>query len=130
MGPCASTTNEQPAIKVLLRSLDCEYIAGKEGRWGLTRDRSKATAFDYLRDRVDEQLQVLRKTRGLILVAEAKDPREAYETCDRCSRTLLPLNAHFDGKQFLCPCCAATLPAASEEVRAKHPHPKTRRTDP
>jgi hypothetical protein len=127
MGPCASTTNERPAIKVLIRNLDCEYIVGKNGRWGLTRDRSKATAFDYLRDQVEEQLQVLRKTSGLVLVAEARDPREAYETCDRCSRRLLPLNAHFDGKLFLCPCCAAARPLASEEIRPKHPHPKTHR---
>ena len=109
---CAHIANEQPIIKVVIRSLDCEYLVDKEGRWGLTRDRSKAAAFDYLRDRVEEQLQELRRKRGLVLVAEAQDPREAYETCDRCSRRLTPLNVHFDGKQFLCPCCAATsLPA-------------------
>ncbi len=106
MGPCAPTTNKSPVIKVLIRSLDCEYLAGSKGRWGLTRDRSKAAAFDYLRDRVDEQLQTLRREQGLVLVAEAADPRDAYESCDRCARRGVPLNMQFDGKRFLCPHCA------------------------
>lgn len=108
--------NAQPAIKVLIRSLDCEYLAGRKGRWKLTRNRSKATAFDYLRDRVADHLRVLRKERGLILLAEPKDPREAYETCDRCSRRLTPVNTYFDGNEFLCPrCVECFLPAATTQ---------------
>ncbi len=106
MGLFASTTNKHPTIKVLIRNLDCEYLADRQKQWGLTRDRSQAAAFDYLQDRVEEILRALRRRRGLVLVAEAQDPAEAYEICDRCARRLTPLNMHFDGKRFLCPRCA------------------------
>jgi hypothetical protein len=105
MDLCVSVINEQQAIKVLLRSLEGEYLAGREGHWGLTRDRSLAVVCDYLRDHVAEQLHHLQRTRGIVLEPEPVDPRDAYETCDRCARSLAFDDAYFDGTEFLCPRC-------------------------
>jgi len=44
--------NKQPAIKVLIRSSEGGYLAGEEGHWRLTCDRSSAIVCDYVQDRV------------------------------------------------------------------------------
>jgi hypothetical protein len=92
-------------FKVLIRSLTGEYLAGSEGQWRLTKDRSTALVCDYLRDRIADQLERLERTEGIVLLAEPINPREALETCDRCDRSVASIYAHFDGKQFLCPDC-------------------------
>jgi hypothetical protein len=105
MDLCVSAMNEQHVIKVLLRNLNGEYLAGREGHWRLTRDRSLAVVCDYLRDHVAEQLQRLQQTRGIVLAPEPVDLRDAWETCDRCGRSLAFEEAYFNGREFLCPEC-------------------------
>jgi len=105
MDLCVPAMNAQHAIKVLIRSLDGGYLAGEEGHWRLTPDRSSAVVCDYLQDHVAEQLQRLNMTRGIALVVEPLDPRDAYETCDQCGDVLETGDAHFDGLRFLCPRC-------------------------
>jgi len=100
-----STTHGQHEIKVLIRSLTGEYLAGTEGQWRLTKDRSTAIVCDYVRDCIADQLQRLERTEGLILLAEPVNPKESYESCDRCGRHVAPVHAHFDGRHFFCPEC-------------------------
>jgi hypothetical protein len=100
-----STSTGQHPFKVLIRSLTGEYLAGSEGQWRLTRDRSTALVCDYLRDRIADQLQRLEQTEGIVLLAELVNPRDALETCDRCGRCVPSPNAHFDGREFFCPEC-------------------------
>lgn len=100
-----SPTTGEHAIKVLIRSLNGEYLASSNGEWRLTRDRACALVCDYLRDRVAEQLERIERTEGLVLLAELINPRESYEICDRCGRSVSSINTHFDGKNFLCPDC-------------------------
>jgi hypothetical protein len=109
MDLCVSAMNRQHVIRVLLRNLNGEYLAGREGRWRLTRDRSLALVCDYLRDHVAEQLQRLQRTQGIVLAAEPVEPQDAYETCDRCARSLVFDDAYFNGREFLCPGCRAGL---------------------
>jgi hypothetical protein len=100
-----STSGGQHPFKVLIRSLTGEYLTGTEGQWRLTKDRSTALVCDYLRDHIADQLQRLEQTEGIVLLAEPINPHETLETCDRCARSIAPVNAHFDGTQFLCPDC-------------------------
>ena len=96
---------EHHAIKVVLRSLDGRYLAGHRGAWTFVSERPEAHVFDYVADRIPEQLEALEYQHGLVLTAVALDPRDRYEVCDRCGHHMMSLSAFFDGSQYLCPDC-------------------------
>lgn len=99
--------NEPVATKVLIVNEEGEYLAGTATHWEFTEDRSRARVFDYERDRVADQIQLVRKAHGTVWVAVKLDPSEAYEFCDRCGARMNSWNAYFDGHQFLCRVCRA-----------------------
>ncbi len=93
------------AILVLICNADGQYLADSGGPGELTRDRTRAAIFDYLRDRVAERIEVANRVHGTAWKPVLADPREGFETCDRCGRRVFAFNAFFDGRQFLCPAC-------------------------
>jgi hypothetical protein len=97
--------SDDHANKVFIRSPDGAYLTGAGTQWTFTPDRIRATVFDFVRDRVAEQIAGIRNTHRLALVAVAVDPEEIHETCDACEQIVAPSRAFFDGKQFLCLDC-------------------------
>ncbi len=114
-----SVMNDPLCIRVVIRNEDGAYLAGGPDGWEFTQDRSKARVFDYLRDRVAEQLSLIEEADGKSWVAVRLDPREAYEVCDRCGARVMSFKAYFDGKEFFCPACRSAarvdpVPAADD----------------
>jgi hypothetical protein len=103
--------NDREAIKVLIVNDDGQYLAGTAFEWEFTEDRAKAKVFDYHRDRVAERIDMVRRAQGRVWIAVRVDPREVYETCDRCGLRLRALRVYFDGGRFLCPACRETAAA-------------------
>ena len=97
--------SDNHSIKVFIRSPDGAYLRGAGAKWELTPERIKATVFDYVRDRIAEQLEGIRKNHGLPLVAVLVTAEDIHETCDSCEQIVVPSRAFFDGKQFLCGAC-------------------------
>ena len=94
-----------PDIKVLIRNVHGRYLAGEAGNWFFTEDRAAAAVLYYRADRVAEQLEEIRRTHGVALVADPVPLEEIYETCDRCKELFMPFMTFFDGKRFLCEEC-------------------------
>ena len=91
--------------KVYIRGENGAYLTGAGAEWQFTAERAKATVFDYLQDRIAEQVEGLRKDHGILLKVEAVDPREVHESCDECEELMAPTKAFFDGEKFLCGNC-------------------------
>lgn len=96
---------EPHVIKVVLRDLDGRYLAGHTGAWNFVDDPRTARVFDYVRDRISEQLEALEYQHGLVLTAVTLDPRDRYEICDRCGTRVMSVRTFFDGTEYLCPDC-------------------------
>ena len=96
---------DRDAVKVLIVNDDGQYLAGTATAWEFTEDRSRAKVFDFLKDRVAEQIELVRRAHGKVWIAVKLDPREAYEFCDRCGCRMVAFRMFFDGKQFLCADC-------------------------
>jgi hypothetical protein len=103
---------DRGAVKVLIVNDDGQYLAGTATAWEFTDDRSRARVFDYLGDRVAEQIELVRRAYGRVWIAVKLDPREAYEFCDRCGCRMAAFRAFFDGQQFLCADCRKVDPGA------------------
>ncbi len=97
-------------IRVVLRSPTGQYLAGGETGWEYTHNLAEAAVFNYLADRIETQLETIRKSHGLELEAVHVAAAELCETCDRCNEPVLPTVAFFNGKQFLCPDCSGDAP--------------------
>jgi len=104
--------NDRHAIHVVIRNFSGQYLTGSQGAWIFSSQLGQAKVFDYVADRVPEQLQLLRKNHGLWLEAVLLDPGERYETCDRCGQRMFSFKAYFDGREYLCPDCRETEPQA------------------
>jgi hypothetical protein len=102
-------------IKVVLRTVEGKYLAGSALGWCFVADHQHATVFDYMSDGVEEQLAGLRKCHGLSLQAEPLPASEVYEHCDECQSRVMPFQAFFDGKRFLCAECMSKT-----QNRARH----------
>ena len=96
---------EQSTTKVYIRGQDGAYLMGSGAEWEFTTDRKKATVFDYLGDRIAEQVDGLRREHGISLKVELIDPREVHESCDECEQLISPTKAFFNGEKFLCSDC-------------------------
>ena len=93
-------------IKVLIVNEEGQYLAGTAVHWEFTEDRTRARVFDYLKDHVAEQIQLVRNAYRSIWIAVKLDAREAYEFCDRCGGRMTATQARFDGTHFFCAACA------------------------
>ncbi len=106
--------NDRLAVKVLIVNDDGLYLSGTATNWEFTEDRTRARVFDYVGDRVAEQIELVRRAHGRVWIAVKLDPLEVYEFCDRCGCRMRAFRAFFDGHQFLCGDCKATAPIAQE----------------
>ena len=97
--------SERQAIHVILRDGYGRYLAGQRNRWSFTEDFTQARVFDFLRDRIAEQVEALHREHGLALSVVAIDPSERYEVCDTCGERAMPYNIYFDGTRFECFTC-------------------------
>ncbi len=102
------------AIKVLIVNQEGQYLTGTACEWEFTDDRTRAKVFDFRKDRVADQIEMVRRLHGKVWIAVRLDPREAYEFCDRCGSRALPVQTYFDGENFLCPDCHTRLAMASK----------------
>ena len=96
---------ERHAIHVVLRDGCGRYLAGQRNMWVFTEDFSQARVFDFIRDRIAEQIEALHREHGLALSIIAVDPLERYEICDLCGHRTMPYSIFFDGQKYLCPEC-------------------------
>ncbi len=92
-------------LKVLIVNDDGQYLAGTATAWEFTSDRTRARVFDYIGDRVAEQIELVRRAYGRVWIAVKLDALEVYEFCDRCGCRMRAFRAFYDGKQFLCADC-------------------------
>jgi len=112
VGVATSVWQTFPVMRVLIETLDGRYLAGDQGGWWFTEERSKARVFDFLTSSTAREWDALQKGQGIVLLALPVERREIYETCNRCGRMVKSLRALFDGKQFLCPECRSNLSSA------------------
>ena len=105
--------NDPLAVKVRIRNSEGRYLTGGASS-GFSDDASKAIIFDYLRHQVAEQLDEIRRTRGILLEAVPVEPAEVYETCDQCRKLVSPFDTFFDGSRFLCFACVAQVSVVAE----------------
>jgi hypothetical protein len=105
--------NDPLAVKVRIRNSEGRYLTGGASS-GFSDEPSKAIIFDYLRHQVAEQLEEIRRTRGILLEAVPVEPAEVYETCDHCHKLVSPFDTFFDGSGFLCFGCLAQVSLVSE----------------
>jgi hypothetical protein len=92
-------------IKVRIRNADGNYLTGDSVRCCFTADCAKALLFDYLGDGIEQKLELIARTQGLILKAVPVEAKEFLEICDHCQRLIAPSQAFFDGYVFLCRAC-------------------------
>jgi hypothetical protein len=109
---------ERHAIHVVLRDGCGRYLAGTRNTWSFTEDFKQARIFDFIRDRIAEQLEVLQREEGMILSVIAVDPLERYEICDRCGMRSMPYSIYFDGRSYLCPVCRPAEAAPGKALEA------------
>ena len=105
--------NDHEAVKVLIVNDDGQYLAGTALEWEFTDDRTRARVFDTVRDRVAEQIDLVRRAHGGVWTAVKLDLREVYEFCDRCGCRMRAFQAFYDGEQFLCGDCKHAAHAAT-----------------
>jgi hypothetical protein len=117
---------EGEAVKVLIVNDDGQYLAGTATEWEFTDDRTRARVFDYVGDRVAEQIELVRKAHGRVWIAVKLDPLEVYEFCDRCGCRMRAFRAFFDGAQFLCEDCKEPVPEAQDSEACQSQAPSSR----
>src|SRR6185369_13332435 len=100
---------ERHGIHVVLRDGCGRYLAGQRDSWSFTEDFTRARVFDFVADRIAEQVEGLKSDHGLALSIVAVDPMERYEICDICGHRAMPYSTFFDGRQFFCPDCRPRL---------------------
>jgi hypothetical protein len=94
------------AIHVVLRDGCGRYLAGQRNSWHFTENFSQARIFDFIKDRIAEQVEQLSRDQSLVLSVVAVDPTERYEVCDVCGNRMMPYSTFFDGKNYFCRDCA------------------------
>ncbi len=98
-------------IKVVLQTPEGKYLAGSWSASCFVQERARAFVFDYLADRVEQQIAMFRNSSGVVFRAVPLAATEVYETCDVCQRLVMPRDAYFSGCQFFCPECKADADA-------------------
>jgi hypothetical protein len=92
-------------FRVVIQNQSGRFLAGGMGGWYFTEERTGATIFHYVGDRVAEQLEALRQSTGTVLEAVPVPMEEVYEVCDGCKELFAPMMVVFDGKSFFCADC-------------------------
>lgn len=92
-------------IKVVIRTPDGNYLRLGEADWEITPLRERATVLDYLSQKVEPQLALIRRVYNTDLEAVPVPEEEVHETCDRCHQPVESVAAYFDGQRFLCGSC-------------------------
>jgi hypothetical protein len=87
---------------VRIRNAEGKYLGKAVESMDFYEDINKAIVFDCRRDRIEQQLELIRLTRGIALEIVPVDPKEIHETCDRCGKLVLSFQAFYDGDQYLC----------------------------
>ena len=93
------------ALLVRIRNSEGKYVGGDAKKMDFFDDINKAIIFDFHRDHIDQQLELIRLTQGIVLKVVPLDPKEIHESCDRCGRIALSFQVFFDGKLYLCGEC-------------------------
>jgi formylmethanofuran dehydrogenase subunit E len=93
------------ALFVRIRNAEGKYLGGEAKSMSFFDDINKAIVFDCRRDHIEQQLEYMFLTQGIVLEVVPVNPKEIHETCDRCGRLVLSFQAFFDGKQYLCEAC-------------------------
>jgi hypothetical protein len=93
------------ALFVRIRNAEGKYLGGQAGSMAFLDDINKAIVFDCRRDYIDQHLEYLRRTHGLVLELVPVGPEEIHETCDRCGGLAMSSQVFFDGRQYLCAAC-------------------------
>jgi len=96
---------EAADIKVFLCNARGMFLAQDVNGLFFSNDRGAAIILNYRSDNVAQQLESLRQTHGVHLVADPVPVGEIYEICDRCKELFMPWMTFFDGKSFLCGDC-------------------------
>jgi hypothetical protein len=96
---------ERKPIHVVLQDGFGRYLAGQKDTWSFTEDFTQAKVFDFIRDCISEQVEILRRDHGVELTILAVDPVERYEVCDFCGHRAMPYSTFFDGKHYFCRDC-------------------------
>ena len=99
--------NDPRGIKVGMRAAEGDYLTGVPPDWETNQNYLSAPASDYNRDRVAEQLELVRKVHGIVMEAAPLDSKRFFEVCDGCDQLVGPLMLFFDGERFLSPGCRA-----------------------
>jgi hypothetical protein len=107
MAELSDKLNEYPELKVMVRNAQGKYLAQDPNGLFFTDDRALAVVLRYQADHVPEQLESIRRTYGVALVADPVPLEEIYEKCDQCHDWFMPYMLFFDGSQFLCADCKA-----------------------
>lgn len=104
--------NDRESVKVLIVNHDGHYLSGTATEWEFTEHRTRAKVFDYVGDRVAEQIELVRRAYGLVWTPVKLEPLEIYEFCDRCGCRMPAFASYYNGKLFLClECRESELPA-------------------
>jgi hypothetical protein len=93
------------ALFVRIRTAEGKYLGGDVESMNFFDDINKAIIFDCRRDHIEQQLEHIRLTQGIVLEVVPIDPKEIHETCDRCGRLVFSFQAFYDGEQYLCGEC-------------------------
>ena len=93
------------ALFVRLRNSEGKYLGGDAKAMDFFDDIKKAIIFDCRRDHIEQQIELLRLTHGIVLEVVPVELKEIHETCDRCGRLMLSFQTFFDGERYLCGEC-------------------------
>jgi hypothetical protein len=93
------------ALFVRVRNSEGKFLGGEPSKMDFFDDINRAIIFDCRRDRIQQQIEYIRLTQGIVLEAVPVDPKEIHETCDRCGRLTLSFQMFFDGEHYLCGEC-------------------------
>ena len=103
--------------------MERKYLAEDANGLFFSEQRSSALVLRYRADHVQEQIEMLRETTGMVLVPDPVLPEEVYETCDRCKELFMPQMTFFDGNQFLCADCRNAVRAREEKRKGAPAQP-------
>jgi hypothetical protein len=101
---------------VRIRDSEGRYLGGEARKLAFFDDIHRAIIFDCQRDRVHEQVEYVRETKGIELEVVPVDPKEIYDSCDGCGRLALSFQLFFDGKSYRCPDCRLADSASQERL--------------
>lgn len=117
------TDLDEPDVRVVIVDGQGRFLAEDANGLFFTEQRSGALVFRYRADRVQEQIETLRRTSGIVLVPDPVLPEEVYETCDACKEFFMPHMVFFDGTLFLCADCRNLVRAREQKRQGNSTHP-------